>query len=71
MSSILANKFEMNRISSWKGGSVALEKDESRKCGLENLLHMQRRYWGEKVQGTSIEKVEVREDTGAKLEVQW
>lgn len=61
----------MNRISSWKGGSVALEKDESRKCKLESSLHTQRRYWEEKVQGTSIGKEEEREDTGAKLEVQW
>lgn len=41
MNSILVNKFEMNKISSYKGGSAALEKYES---WLENQLTMQRKY---------------------------
>lgn len=36
MNSILVNKFKMKKISSCKGGMVALEKDESRECRLEN-----------------------------------
>lgn len=42
MSSILANKFEMNRISSWNCGSVALEKDDGRKYRLEDQLYTHR-----------------------------
>lgn len=49
MSSILANKFEMNRISSWKGGSVALEKDEGRKYRLEDQLHTQSKGTGKRM----------------------
>lgn len=57
------------RISSYKSGSVALEKDEGRKYSFENKSHTQRRYWEKNMQGKSVEKKEKREDTGAKLEV--
>lgn len=57
------------RISSYKSGSVALEKDEGKKYSFENQSHTQRRYWEKNMQGKSVEKKEEREDTGAKLEV--
>lgn len=44
MNSILVNKFEMNKILSCKGGSVALEKNENKECRLENQLPTQRKY---------------------------
>lgn len=51
MSSIFANKFEINRISCCKDDLIVLEDHEVRKYRLEDQLHTEIMYWEENVQG--------------------